>query len=79
MQAKGRTHIRPEHTYGLRVFRSRLTAGGRSLVRPSTPGHFEFLNELAAQRSPEEREILQRLLPKLVESLQQEQEEFSTL
>ncbi|MCY3901236.1 MAG: MarR family transcriptional regulator [Caldilineaceae bacterium] len=58
----------------LRAFLIRLTAYGRSLVRTRTPQHFEFLNELIAQLSPEECEMLQELLTKLVDSLQRERE-----
>ena len=58
----------------LRAFLIRLTTYGRSLVRTRTPQHFKFLNELIAQLSPEECELLQRLLTKLVDSLQRERE-----
>ncbi len=70
---------RRQHPNDLRAFRIRLTTGGRDLVRSSTPGHFEFLNELVAQLSPEECEMLQELLLKLVESLQRKQDENSTV
>ena len=47
----------------------------RSLIRSSTPLHLEFLNDLIAQLSPEECEMLQGLLAKLVESLQRKRED----
>ena len=59
----------------LRAFRIRLTTDSRSLIRSSTPLHLEFLNELIAQLSPEECEMLQGLLTKLVESLQRKRED----
>ena len=57
----------------LRAFRIRLTPESRSLIRASTPLHFEFLNDLVEQLSAAEREILQGLLTKLVKSLQREE------
>jgi len=59
----------------LRAFRIRLTTDSRSLIRSSTPLHLEFLNELIAQLSPEEGEMLQGLLAKLIESLQRKRED----
>ncbi|MDE0068862.1 MAG: MarR family transcriptional regulator [Caldilineaceae bacterium] len=56
----------------LRAFRIGLTADSRRLIRESAPLHFEFLNDLVAQLSPEESETLQRLLIKLLDSLQRE-------
>jgi DNA-binding MarR family transcriptional regulator len=53
----------------LRQFRIRLSQKGRDLVRDSTPGHMAFLNELAADLSPQEIELLQELLQKLHLSL----------
>jgi DNA-binding MarR family transcriptional regulator len=49
----------------LRQFRIRLTERGRDLVRRTTPGHMSFLNEMAADLSPNEIETLQFLLQKL--------------
>ena len=57
----------------LRAFRIGLTSESRSLIRASTPPHFEFLNDLVAQLSTAEREMLQGLLTKLLESLQREE------
>ena len=59
----------------LRAFRIRLTTDSRSLIRSSTPLHLEFLNDLIAQLTLEECEMLQGLLAKLVESLQRERED----
>ncbi len=59
----------------LRAFRIRLTAESRSLIRSSTPLQLEFLNELIAQLSSKECEMLQGLLTKLVESLQRKRED----
>ncbi len=59
----------------LRAFRIGLTEESRSLIRESTPLHFEFLNELVAQLSTEESEMLQGLLGKLLDSLQRERED----
>ncbi len=63
----------------LRAFRIRLTTGSRSLIRSSTPLYLEFLNELIAPLSPEECEILQGLLAKLIESLQRKREDSISL
>lgn len=59
----------------LRAFRIGLTDESRSLIRVSTPLHIEFLNELVAQLSTEESEMLQGLLSKLLESLQRKRED----
>ena len=59
----------------LRAFRIQLTTDSRSLIRSSTPLHLEFLNDLIAQLSPEECEMLQGLLAKLVESLQRNRDD----
>ena len=59
----------------LRAFCIGLTDKSRSLIRASTPLHFEFLNELVAQLSPEESAMLQGLLSKLLESLQRKRED----
>ena len=56
----------------LRAFRIRLTPDSRSLIRASTPLHFEFLNDLVGKLSTQESEMLQGLLAKLLESLQRE-------
>ena len=63
----------------LRAFRIRLTTDSRSLIRSSTPLHLEFLNDLIAQLSSEECEMLQGLLAKLVESLQRKREDSISL
>ena len=61
----------------LRAFRIRLMPDSRALIRASIPQHFEFLNNLVGQLSAEEREMLQRLLTGLLESLQREREDNS--
>ena len=61
----------------LRAFRIRLTPDSRGLIRASIPLYFEFLNDLVGQLSSEEREMLQRLLTSLLESLQREREDNS--
>ncbi|MXY93102.1 MAG: MarR family transcriptional regulator [Caldilineaceae bacterium SB0670_bin_27] len=58
----------------LRAFRIRLTTDSRSLIRSSAPLHLEFFNDLIAHLSPEECEMLQGLLARLVESLQRKRE-----
>ena len=61
----------------LRAFRIRLTPDSRALIQASIPQYFEFLNNLVGQLSAEEREMLQRLLTGLLESLQREREDNS--
>ena len=58
----------------LRAFRIRLTSESRSLIRASTPLHFDFLNDLVGQLSAPERAMLQNLLTRLLESLQRDRE-----
>ncbi len=52
-----------------RSFIIQLTDQGRELVRQRSPQHLAFLNELASDLTPEEREELLRLLRKLYQSL----------
>ena len=52
-----------------RSFIIQLTDKGRELVRTRSPQHLRFLNELAGDLTPEEREQLIALLRKLYQSL----------
>jgi DNA-binding MarR family transcriptional regulator len=52
-----------------RSFIIQLTDEGRALVRERSPQHLAFLNELASDLTPEEREQLIFLLRKLYKSL----------
>lgn len=55
------------HDY--RVFRIRLTSAGREVVRSLAPERVAFMNQLAADLTPAEREELIRLLEKLHDSI----------
>ena len=52
-----------------RSFVIQLTDHGRKLVRERSPQHLEFLNELASDLTPEERQQLVMLLRKLYKSI----------
>jgi len=52
-----------------RIFRIRLTAAGRELVRATAPARLSQLNEMAAALTPAEREMTVTFLDKLCRSL----------
>ena len=52
-----------------RSFIIQLTERGRKLVRERSPQHLQYLNELASDLTPEEREQLAMLLRKLYRSI----------
>jgi DNA-binding MarR family transcriptional regulator len=61
-----------------RVFRIRLTAAGRELIRATAPARLAHLNYLIDGLSPEERRQLVRLLTKLHRSLTDRSEARAT-
>ena len=53
----------------LRQFRIRLTTSGRALIESTMPSYLAFLDDLAGDLTPDEREQLRTLLRKLHGSL----------
>jgi DNA-binding MarR family transcriptional regulator len=52
-----------------RIFRIRLTAKGRQLVKDTNPQRVDLLNDLVSGLESKEREQLIRLLKKLIDSV----------